>query len=436
LTGSGAAQAATAQYWISRSMTDSRISASRLPWRLPLAGCLAAAALTAGAAAGCRAERHAADPPGPRIEGERIVYPEGAVELASLSTAVAEAAPAGTVRTTGRLAWDEDRTARMFSPVGGRVGRLLADLQQHVGLGTPLAVIESSDFGQAQADADRATTDLAAAERTLARVRELYEHQAAPKKDLEAATADRDRARVESERTAARLRLLGGHPAGAGSLGASGASELGGGGASGLGKGVVAARRVDQQFVLRSPIAGVVVERAINPGTEVRTDAQTPLYVISDPSRLWVYLDVVEQDLAAVRSGLPLAVRCNAYPQRVFGGRVAVLGDTLDAATRTVKARGILDNPNHLLKAEMYVEVEVADPQRRPALQVPSAAVVAEGTRRYVFVEEARGRFARRPVTAGTEHGGKTQILAGLVPSQRVVVDGSLLLESLLGSRG
>jgi cobalt-zinc-cadmium efflux system membrane fusion protein len=409
-------------------MTDSRISASRLPWRLPLAACLAAAALTAWAAAGCRAERRAADPPGPRIEGERIVYPEGAVELASLSTAAAEAAPAGTVRTTGRLAWDEDRTARVFSPVGGRVGRLLADLQQHVGRGTPLAVIESSDFGQAQADADRAATDLAAAERTLVRVRDLYEHQAAPKKDLEAATADRDRARVESERTAARLRLLGGHPAGAGGLGGSSASDLG--------KGGVAARRVDQHFVLRSPLAGVVVERAINPGTEVRTDAQTPLYVISDPSRLWVYLDVVEQDLASVRSGQPLAVRCNAYPQRVFGGRVAVVGDTLDAATRTVKARGLLDNPNHLLKAEMYVDVEVSDPQRRPALQVPSAAVVAEGTRRYVFVEEARGRFARRPVTAGTERGGKTQILAGLVPSQRVVVDGSLLLESLLGSRG
>src|SRR5215472_15901163 len=86
-----------------------------------VAAALAAAAL-ATAAAGCRAERRAADPPGPRIEGERIVYPEGAVELASLSTATAEAAPAGTVRTTGRLAWDEDRTARVFPPVGGRVG--------------------------------------------------------------------------------------------------------------------------------------------------------------------------------------------------------------------------------------------------------------------------------------------------------------------------
>jgi cobalt-zinc-cadmium efflux system membrane fusion protein len=378
---------------------------------------LAGLASLAGMAglAGCRPERRAADPPGPQIAGERIVYRENAVELASLSTAVAEAAPVGTVRTTGRLAWDEDRTARVFPPIGGRVRKLLADLAQRVERGAPLAAIESSDFGQAQADAHRAATDLAVAERTLERVRDLYEHSAAPRKDLEAAQADRDRAKVESERTAARLALLGG----AGSAGGAGG-----------------ARGVDQHFVLRSPIAGVVVDRAINPGLEVRTDGQAPLFVISDPSRLWVYLDVVEQDLASVRSGLPFTLRCNAYPQRSFGGRVEVVGDTLDPATRTVKARGSVDNPNRLLKAEMYVEVEVADPARRPALEVPSAAVVAEGKQRYVFVEEGRGRFARRAVTADGERGGKTVIQAGLEAGQRVVVDGSLLLESLLASGG
>ncbi len=371
------------------------------------------AAILAAGLMGCHSERRAADPPGPRIVGQRIVYPENAVELASLSTATAAAAPVGTVRTTGRLAWDEDRTARVFPPIGGRVRKLLADLAQRVERSSPLAAIESSDFGQAQADANRAATDLAAAERTLTRVRELYEHAAAPRKDLDAAQAERDRARVESDRAAARLALLGG-----------------------AGRAQGEARGVDQHFVLRSPIAGVVVDRAINPGLEVRADAQAPLYVISDPSRLWVYLDVVEQDLAAVRPGLPFSLRCNAYPQRVFGGRVEVVGDALDPATRTVKARGSVDNPNRLLKAEMYVEVEVADPSRQPALVVPSAAVVAEGKQRYVFVEEGRGRFARRAVTAGAERGGKTVIQAGLEPGQQVVVDGSLLLESLLTSGG
>jgi cobalt-zinc-cadmium efflux system membrane fusion protein len=313
----------------------------------------------------------------------------------------------GTVRTTGRLAWDEDRTARVFPPVGGRVRELLAGLEAGVVRGTPLASVESPDFGQAQADAAHAHTDLEVAERSLARVRELFEHAAAPQKDVEAAQADRDRAKAEAERADSHLALLGGSPG-----------------------------RVDQHFVLRSPIAGVVVDRAINPGTEVRTDAQSPLFVISDPALLWVFLDVVEQDLPQVRRGQPLTLHSNAYPQRTFPGIVEVVGDTLDPTTRTVKARGSVANRERLLKAEMYVEVEVAEPSRRPGLEVPSAAVVAEGPQRYVFVEEGPGSFRRHAVTAGAERSGETQILAGLAAGQRVVVEGSLLLESLLTPSG
>jgi cobalt-zinc-cadmium efflux system membrane fusion protein len=369
-------------------------------------GCalLAAAACVA---AGCSAKPPADDPPAPRIAGDRIVYAPAAPELAALTTAPARSAPAGTLRTTGRLAWDEDRTARVFPPVGGRVRELLAGLEQRVGRGTPLAALESADFGQAQADAAHARTDFEVAERSLARVGELYEHAAAPRKDLEAATADRDRARVEVERTEAHLALLGGR-----------------------------AGTVDQRFVLHSPIAGVVVERTINPGLEVRPDATTPLFVVSDPERLWVYLDVIEQELAQVRRGEPLVLRSNAFPQRTFTGVIEVLGDTLDPTTRTVKARGSVANAERLLKAEMYVEVEIEEPSRRPGLEVPSAAVVAEGPQRYVFVQESAGTFLRCAVTAGAERGGETQILSGLSAGQRVVVEGSLLLESLLSPAG
>ena len=100
-----------------------------------------------------------------------------------------------------------------------------------------------------------------------------------------------------------------------------------------------------------------------------------------------------------------------------------------------MKARGSLPNPDRLLKAEMYVDVEVADPAQPPALEVPSAAVVSSGKRSYVFVEEGRGRFQRRPVEPGPERAGRTLILAGLNAGQRVVVDGSLLLETLLESK-
>jgi cobalt-zinc-cadmium efflux system membrane fusion protein len=362
--------------------------------------------LTVAAALACKPEKPAAETAAPRLEGDRIVFAANSSELASLSTAPAQQAAARSLRTTGRLAWDEDRTSRVYAPVAGRVRRLLAQPGQKVLRGSPLAALESADYGQAQADANRARTDLAAAERNYQRQRELFEHQAAARKDLDAAEADRDRGRVESERTARRLASLGG----------------------GLGT-------VDQQFVLRSPVAGTVVDRVINPGLEVRTDAQTPLFVVSDPTHLWVFLDITERDMARARPGAGLVLRSNAYPERVFHGRLDLLGDTLDPATRTVKARGSLPNPDRLLKAEMYVDVEVADPAQPPALEVPSAAVVSSGKRSYVFVEEGRGRFQRRPVEPGPERAGRTLILAGLNAGQRVVVDGSLLLETLLESK-
>ncbi len=355
---------------------------------------------------GCKPQAPPPEASGPKLEGDRIQFAANAGELSTLSVAPAEPAAQATVRTTGRLAWNEDATARVYPPVGGRVQRMIADLEQRVGRSAPLAAIESPDFGQAQADANRAAADLAAAEKSLGRLRDLYAHGAAARKDLESAEADARRSEIERQRAASRLALLGG--------------RLGG---------------VDQQYVLRSPIAGVVVDRAINPGQEVRTDGQTPLFTVSDPARLWVFLDVTERDIPHVRKGMALAVRSAAYPDRVFHGIVEVVGDTLDPATRTARARGRLDNPDRLLKAEMYVDVELSDPAQHPGLEVPSAAVVADGQQHFVFVEEGKGRFHRRPVTPGPERAGKTQILAGLDQGQRVVVDGSLLLQSLLASR-
>jgi len=357
------------------------------------------------AGAGC-SPRHAADTPaGPRLDGDRIVYAANAQELLSLSLQPVEPAAGSAVRTTGRLAWDEERTARVFPPVGGRVSRLLAAVEQRVGRGAPLAELLSADFGQAQADAGRAATDLAAAERTLERAQLLFDNGAAPRKDLEAAQADRDRARVESERTKTHLALLGGR----------------------LGE-------VDPRYVLRSPIAGVVVDRALNPGLEVRPDGSTPLFTLSDPGHLWVYLDVNEKDVGHVRPGMVFELQSAAYPGRTFSGKVDVVGDTLDPATRTVKVRGSVANPDRLLKAEMYVDVELHDPTARPSLAVPSAAVVSSGERRFVFVEEGTGRFRRQPVTPGPERAGKTEILSGLSSGQRVVVEGGLLLQSVLDS--
>ena len=350
----------------------------------------------------CARRPDAGEKPPFRVDGDVVAFQDAAAEKATVRVAPLSLASDDHIDLTGRLVWDEDATVRVFSPVAGRVARILRDFGAPVTRGELLATLSSPDFGQAQADAARADSDLRAAVRTFERLSQVYERGGASRKDRDQAEADLERARAEAERTRRRL-------------------ELWGGGAPG---------RVDQDYPLRSPVQGVVVERNLNPGQEVRPDATTPLFVISNPRRLWVLLDVTERDLGDVEPGALLQIHTAAYPGRSFAGVLDTLGAGLDPATRTVKARGKLPNADQALRAEMYVTVGVQ--KRRSARRVlaPAHAVMQDGDARFVFVDDGGGRYRRLAVRVGAEREGVVPVLAGLGDGARIVVEGELLLES------
>jgi cobalt-zinc-cadmium efflux system membrane fusion protein len=192
-----------------------------------------------------------------------------------------------------------------------------------------------------------------------------------------------------------------------------------------------------------SPLAGVLVDKSINPGQEIRPDFQlasfqpetTPLFVVSDPTKLWLQVDVAEADLPSLEAGQPLRVYSEAYPGRVFTGMVDKIGDTLDPATRTVKVRGVVANPDHRLKAEMYVTVDVVQATDKLAdagVEIPGSAVFTMDNQYYLFIETAPGRFKRQIVKVGTEQDGKIPVFEGLTAGQKVVTEGALLLQSIV----
>jgi cobalt-zinc-cadmium efflux system membrane fusion protein len=299
---------------------------------------------------------------------------------------------------------------RVYSPFAGRVTRIEVEPGQRVEAGTVLARIASSDYGEAEADARKSASELRLAERTLTRVRDLFEHGAAARKDLDAAEADQARARSEAQRAAARLAAYG----------AEGTS-------------------IDGSFALRAPIAGVVVERNLGPGQEVRADQilagtpqlAAPLVTITDPTRLWVLLDVSEHDAAQLRVGDPLGVRLHLDPSPTVSGRVEAVSEFLDPTTRTVKVRGAVANPERRLRAEMLVTVEVEAADAAVVPEVPATAVFLRGDRHFVYVEQEPGSFERREVAIGPEQGGWLPVLGGLDPKQRVVTEGAILLEKI-----
>ena len=179
----------------------------------------------------------------------------------------------------------------------------------------------------------------------------------------------------------------------------------------------------------------MVVERSANVGQEVRSDATTPLFVVTDPARLWVLLDVTERDLPSIRKGDRLSIRCMAYPERTFPGKIDWIGNSLDPATRTVRVRGSVRDPSVSLKAEMYVLVEDMGDRPHPIIAVPASAILTENGKSFCFLQETPNRFRRVAVEIGPERDGRVPVRSGIPPGARVVTQGSLLLAALVDSR-
>src|SRR4029078_7544057 len=131
------------------------------------------------------------------VQGDAVVIPPGSAQLGALVVEAVQARVPAVPQYNGRRAWDDDVTVRIYPPVAGRVAKVLAEVGAQVTAGQPLAVIDSPDFGQAQADARDADGALHLAERTRARARDLFEHGAGPKKDVDNAEADWTRAKAE-----------------------------------------------------------------------------------------------------------------------------------------------------------------------------------------------------------------------------------------------
>ena len=341
----------------------------------------------------------------PRLENGRVVFPKDSAQLGSFATEpVRESAPQQ-LRLSGRLVWDENRTVRLFPPFAGRVTHILVKAGDRVKPGQTLAVLASPDFGQAQADARRAKSDFALAEKNLNRVRELYAAGVSSRKEMITAEADYARAEAELARATGKIRLYGG-----------------------------GSESVDQNLALASPIDGIVVERNINPAQELRPDLQLAsspaTFVITDPSHLWVQLDATESQLASLKRGQTVRLRSSAWPEESFEATVEAISDFIDPASRTVKVRGSVINRDRKLKGEMFVTAELQDVVRT-GLQVSERALVLSGGRYYVFVQESPGRFAWNEVEVEGVRDGVAGVVSGVDLGQKVVVEGTLLLHRL-----
>ena len=296
-----------------------------------------------------------------------------------------------TVRAVGTVTYDQSKVAAITSRVKGWVEKLYVD--------TPGAVVE-----QGQPLMELYSPDLYSAAQDYLLAYRAAQSAPGGGRFAQARSADAD-ALLESARK--RLELLGIAP-----------EQI---------KALEQSKSATPAIPIVAPISGTVVEKNVVQGQMIEPNA--PLYRIADLSQVWIEAQLYEYELPLVKIGQEVTVTIPAFPERTFTGKVDFIYPSSEGTTRTTKARVILDNPNALLKPDMYANVQV-EAGLGEELVVPASAVFDTGKRQYVFVQEKPGSFVPKLVELGPKVGDDFVVSRGLEAEQEVVVNGNFLLDS------
>ena len=320
----------------------------------------------------------------------------------------------------GTVRYDENRLVRVASTVAGRVASMPADLGAFVRRGKPLVWIDSAELGHAREDLVRELSQLRVASRSYERARRLVEQKAISRGEFQVREGDYLSKKAAADSADRALQLLGEAPTETERIRRA------------VESGNEVAFSPSSRIALRAPFDGRVLERQATPGSAV--EPTQPILTFANLETVWVFLQAYEKDLALLRSGLPLRIRTEAYPQETFAGRLDFLGGAVDEATRTVGVRATVQNTADKLRPGMFVKAQVEAPRPRaenkPIVAVPQSALQTLAGRTVVFIQTGPGRFARRDVETGHTFEGFTEILSGVRSGESVVTEGSFVLKS------
>ena len=303
---------------------------------------------------------------------------------------------------------NENELAEVTTLIRGRVVKVHVDVGQDVKKDTLLAMLHSTDLGLAEGAYLKAAAKLHETELAYERARDLHEHKVVSLAELQRREAAMKTARAETREARNRLELLG-----------IPRQEV---------------ERLDREDTikadvpLRAPFDGRVIMRNITRGEVV--EAQQKLFTVADLSDVWVVGNVPEKDVQFIRKDQKVDVIVSAYPHAIVPGTITYIGDVLDPATRTMRLRVTVLNPDRLLKPEMFATVRVYASPSPDVLTVPLAAVQNGPAGKILFVRRSTNEFEVRMVKLGEEQGEVVTVLDGVSAGEQVVTKGSFVLKS------
>jgi cobalt-zinc-cadmium efflux system membrane fusion protein len=320
------------------------------------------------------------------------------------------------LRLTGQIQLDLTRVVEIASAGSGRVETIHKILGDTVKASDVLAVVQSSDLGQAQAGLLEALAKLDLARQTFEREKDLHEQQISSQADFLAARNELAAAEAAAIAARKRLNLFGLDDGQIEAFVKAGSDSVFG------------------RLVLTAPMDGTVIEQQIVRGQLVNpTDT---VCRIADLSRVWIWCDLYESDLAALHEriaseeSLEAKLNVRAFPGTVFKATVEMIGSQVDPDTRTLKVRLAADNPGQKLKPGMFIEASVDLVDSGTVLRIPETAALCDEGQYFAFVRLDDELWVRRDITIGRTEDGEVEVLDGLDEGDVVATKGAFMFKS------
>jgi cobalt-zinc-cadmium efflux system membrane fusion protein len=307
--------------------------------------------------------------------------------------------------------WDEDETTQVITQVNGPISRILVDVGAKVHANEPVLWVSSPDVVNALSTYRKARNRVELAKRISDRSKILLDHGAIAQKDFEDTVADYNDAMTDVQNSLQPLKIFG-----------------------------ITQQEIDDaekqgdavktELAVRSPIDGTVVQKLVSPGLVIQA-GQTACFLISKVGTVWVQGHIFDQDLPNVRLGDAVDMTNTNFTQ-AFRGTISYIGSFVDPTTRTTDVRIVTQNPQELLKKDMFVNAVIHTGQSNNFLVLPVSAILRDEKNEpmvYVQVQGQPGKFAERPVTLGMQQDKMVAISSGLQEGEPVVTEGSLFLQ-------
>ncbi len=334
-------------------------------------------------------------------EKQRYVIPDSLSKTIDIDT-VTKCQLVNSITLTGQVDFNQDNVRKIYPMISGNIQDIKVVLGDYVKQGQVLGVIKSSEMAGYSNDLVNAETNLQVAKKNLDKTKDMLKSGLASVTDSLSAEATYRQAESELSRINRVLKINGGSTQG--------------------------------DFEVRAPISGFVVEKLVNNNTTIRADNSNNLFTISDLKTVWVWANVYESNITAIKMGNNVNVTTLSYPGKIFKGKVDKIMNVLDPTNKVMKVRVALDNSDYSLKPQMFASVTVTNPENKESICISSHALIFDHSQYYVLIYNSKNDVRITPVQILSSNGDKTYIASGVKEGDKIIASQVILIYDALNS--